>query len=262
MNKEILKTNHFVKDGKLIIQYETDVDNAISCYEVLNEKNTVKIIDLSERELFDNLKEICCDFPGQKEWISLYLKVEDKINTLKSSNLPINVTDVADFMDVFLQPVSYLVEGNMLVDAIYRYSKKDIDWYIDSFLDYTDGELYNFFKFKIFLMKSMLGNMFSTKDILSALLNFNIVEYKEKGKIKTYIMSDISGLYKIGRSRDLDRRYMELKIGNPSIKIEFAFEGDYEKELHEKYGVKNRGGEWFALTEKDLEEIKRIYYVD
>ena len=92
--------------------------------------------------------------------------------------------------------------------------------------------------------------------------NFNIVEYKEKGKIKTYIMSDMSGLYKIGRSRDLDRRYMELKIGNPSIKIEFAFEGDYEKELHEKYGVKNRGGEWFALTEKDLEEIKRIYYVD
>jgi hypothetical protein len=72
----------------------------------------------------------------------------------------------------------------------------------------------------------------------------------------TYVMSDNSGLYKIGRSLNPEDRCRIISNINPTVKLEFYIEGDRELELHRHFSSKRKKGEWFELTKTDLKYIR------
>lgn len=71
-------------------------------------------------------------------------------------------------------------------------------------------------------------------------------------------------LYKIGKAKNLETRIKQLKTGSPNIvNLIYAkkFNNDYNKTelyLHNKFKKLRKHGEWFELSQKDLEYIKNV----
>lgn len=81
----------------------------------------------------------------------------------------------------------------------------------------------------------------------------------KKKRYKTYILKDtMSGLSKIGRAVDVNKRVKALCVANPNLEIYHIIDKDIEKELHRKYLPFKIKSEWFNLSEKELEEIKSL----
>lgn len=79
---------------------------------------------------------------------------------------------------------------------------------------------------------------------------------KEKEIQDTYLALDKStGYIKIGRSKNPQNRINEFMNANPSIILLATAEVDVERELHIKYAHKNVRGEWFDLSNKDIDNI-------
>jgi Meiotically up-regulated gene 113 len=86
-----------------------------------------------------------------------------------------------------------------------------------------------------------------------------LVENKPKTMI--YLMLDEhTGLYKIGRSYNAEHREKTLLSQCPKIKLLFSFLATYptEKKLHEKFKDKRKRGEWFELSQIDVEYIENF----
>lgn len=70
-----------------------------------------------------------------------------------------------------------------------------------------------------------------------------------KRKDNLYIIqSDLTGMIKIGRSKDPQKRLKQLQTGNPNkLKLIASFEGEgwKEKILHERLDSFRLEGEWF-----------------
>ena len=63
------------------------------------------------------------------------------------------------------------------------------------------------------------------------------------------IQSDLTGMIKIGRSKDPAKRLNQLQTGNPNkLKLIASFEGEgwKEKNLHERLEKFRLEGEWFS----------------
>ena len=73
-----------------------------------------------------------------------------------------------------------------------------------------------------------------------------------KNTIHTYLFTDKSGLFKIGKSRNVGERFRSLSIGSPSLQKVLVIPFDVEKELHVKFDNKRVVGEWFKLDKEDL----------
>lgn len=77
----------------------------------------------------------------------------------------------------------------------------------------------------------------------------------KKGHV--YLLQAQNGLYKIGKSKNVNKRALHLQTKSP---VDIAIRGhvevkdyhDVEKKLHAKFADKRRIGEWFALTEDDV----------
>lgn len=94
------------------------------------------------------------------------------------------------------------------------------------------------------------------KSDVSSILDDLLFAQNSPNRKYTYVMSDCSGLYKIGKSiNPVDRKKM-LAIGNPTLKLEFYIEGDRELELHRYFKHKRESGEWFRLNKNDLKIIR------
>jgi len=78
-----------------------------------------------------------------------------------------------------------------------------------------------------------------------------------------YLAKDNTGLYKIGRTVDIDRREGTLKTGNISYRtIASVFVPNAAKEetaLHHYFKEKNVGGEWFMLNDDDLDMLVSVF---
>jgi hypothetical protein len=72
-------------------------------------------------------------------------------------------------------------------------------------------------------------------------------------------MTNTPDVYKIGVTKDIEKRRKSLKTGNPflsiiaSIKTKYAFE--LEGELHKELKENNMSGEWFNVGEDDIDRI-------
>lgn len=83
-------------------------------------------------------------------------------------------------------------------------------------------------------------------------LNAKIKKQKEelKNGTFTYLMYD-GKYYKIGKSKNPERRLKQIQTGNPSCKLISYSNKITEFELHILYYNSNVGKEWFDLNEKD-----------
>jgi len=74
---------------------------------------------------------------------------------------------------------------------------------------------------------------------------------------------DGTGYYKIGRTKNPDSRIRQLGILLPyPVELEHLIPCENtrsaEKALHNAFAPRRTNGEWFILTEGDVEDIKRI----
>ena len=75
-----------------------------------------------------------------------------------------------------------------------------------------------------------------------------------------YVLSTQDGFYKIGRTRNLQNRLMDLRIALPyKLTTEMLFqcevgrEREVEAALHDIFSERRMNGEWFKLTAEDLQ---------
>lgn len=81
-----------------------------------------------------------------------------------------------------------------------------------------------------------------------------------KSITKTYLMKDeATGQTKIGKSKVPQRRERTLQAEKPTISLLYVCDCDVENELHKQYADKRTRGEWFTLTEDDINYICRNY---
>jgi len=81
-----------------------------------------------------------------------------------------------------------------------------------------------------------------------------------------YILRADNGVYKIGQTTQLDDRIKQLGIQLPyELELVHAVGTDHvlsaEQLLHKRYASKRQKGEWFALSDEDIEEIKGLNYL-
>jgi len=80
---------------------------------------------------------------------------------------------------------------------------------------------------------------------------------KETKTFNTYLIIDKgSGLYKIGKSVNVQKRLKSLKVACPMIELVGSYGYDIESQLHKRFEAKNVTGEWFSLNESDIECIE------
>lgn len=154
----------------------------------------------------------------------------------------------------FISNMVLLVKDQKEVDCLYYYPILD-NYIIDYALSLINDEYRDEFN-RILALNFMISTQQRGNMVISAL---NRLEPKSEKCIYTYIMSDSSGLYKIGKSVSPQIRVNQLKTGNPTIKLEFYISGDHENRLHKLFKNKNLNGEWFKLSNDDLKTIKEIF---
>lgn len=77
---------------------------------------------------------------------------------------------------------------------------------------------------------------------------------------EVYLAKSDNGLYKIGTSKNSDRRMRDLRVAPVGITIEHVIYTDdglrLERYLHNLYSSKRVRGEWFELDASDVKTIK------
>ncbi|MGH9605550.1 MAG: GIY-YIG nuclease family protein [Terracidiphilus sp.] len=73
------------------------------------------------------------------------------------------------------------------------------------------------------------------------------------------VLDERTGCIKIGRSKTPNARERTLQSENPTHRMLFAHpaDADFERELHQEFAERRVRGEWFRLSEEDIESIKR-----
>ena len=90
-------------------------------------------------------------------------------------------------------------------------------------------------------------------------MNVGNLKNSQKGRMWTYVATDLSHTYKIGQSTDIEKRLSDLAIGNPNIRLAFVIQADVESRLHKLFKDKNYFGEWFYLSSDDVRRIQLEY---
>ena len=97
---------------------------------------------------------------------------------------------------------------------------------------------------------------------LHKLMLLNIIDTKKLTHTKTYVIQNsITGLYKIGRTRQKNVNIRLAQIsGNGGVNtLVMTINKNVENKLHKQYKSKRLSGEWFNLTTKDIKEIGAKY---
>jgi hypothetical protein len=93
-------------------------------------------------------------------------------------------------------------------------------------------------------------------------LNVKNEKTENKKTLFVYLMHDEStGLYKIGKSYNPSNREKTLCAQIPLLRLLHKTESrtpNMEKSLHKKYANKRVRGEWFNLTQEEVEYIKSL----
>jgi hypothetical protein len=82
-------------------------------------------------------------------------------------------------------------------------------------------------------------------------------KYKVEEGVKCYLIHD-GRHYKIGKSKDPEKRLKEIKTANHKAKLVCYSELMPEKFFHEVYAHRRTGGEWFNLIDREVEVIIKM----
>lgn len=83
---------------------------------------------------------------------------------------------------------------------------------------------------------------------------------ERKAKQQTYLMKDENtGYVKIGVSINPQLRERTLQSQKPTISLFATTKGNIERKLHDEYCGKRVRGEWYNLSEHDINDIIKQY---
>lgn len=100
----------------------------------------------------------------------------------------------------------------------------------------------------------------SLKEAINTALSDIQLKQINKEEAKTYIMvDDESGYYKIGKSINPEFREKTLCYATPKIRTVAVHEEDIEGMIHKKYDDFRIRGEWFSLSESQVNNIITKY---
>lgn len=145
--------------------------------------------------------------------------------------------------------------------TIFHYVDKELDYIVNSLSEYLSDDYIRYFKAFCKVEKCICGNYYNGWVIIESFIALETKEMRETDRnkpIRTYLMKDSSGLYKIGCSAEPHGRLESMRTGNATIELVCVIKENIEKELHIKYANKRVKGEWFKLSEKDVRDIKRL----
>lgn len=80
---------------------------------------------------------------------------------------------------------------------------------------------------------------------------------KSKTIFHTYITNELNGLRKIGRSHNIDKRMNSMRPHNPLINCDIEICFGIESKLHNIFEKQRFDGEWFRLSELDVQVIRK-----
>jgi len=105
------------------------------------------------------------------------------------------------------------------------------------------------------------GAQESSEDTDSEIINARRRDKRQTNMVVYLIRAD-NGLVKIGITHDVDARLRALEIASPLgleliyvITAEFERANQVERRLHTLYEAKRVRGEWFALSDEDIQAI-------
>lgn len=85
-------------------------------------------------------------------------------------------------------------------------------------------------------------------------------ESNDETYILTYLIEDVAtGLFKIGKTNNIQKRISILSCGNPNLRLYAWVEDDVETELHEKFAKNRIKREWFNLSNSEVRKITSEY---
>jgi hypothetical protein len=104
------------------------------------------------------------------------------------------------------------------------------------------------------------NNLYLSSFGLECILNHSEFK-KEKSKktFDTYLMTDNSGLIKIGKSFDVTKRLKDFNNSNSTISLIAYLKRDIESELHSRFRIFNVKGEWFNLSSDQMLDLISEY---
>lgn len=241
------------KEVSLYSKVADNINKEASC--ILLEKNeeNEKLFDFMQSVFYssiprDKISQFIMEIDAVRD---LFLKEEDFDSTISTM----------DLLDCFIYtPLSIGInEGSLFKEkqSIFLWRDKDPTWMMGNIIDCIPNKYIEYFT-----SMSHICMLLSKDCVLGAILftSFASIKDMNKGKRKdrvyTYVMTDDTGMYKIGKSISPMLRERDLAIGNHTLRLCFYIEGNHEKELHDKFATKHMKGEWYHLNKSDLKYIR------
>jgi hypothetical protein len=240
------------KEVNLYSKVTENINKEASC--ILLEKNeeNEKLFDFVQSVFHSSIPrdEICKFIMGIDTVRDLFLKENDFDSTISTM----------DLLNCFIYtPLSIgTSEGNLFKEekSIYLWRDKDSEWLIDNILDIIPCEFKENFISSFFITKLSGGNHPFGSRLYYSFINIEKRMNIPQKKTYTYVMTDDTGMYKIGKSISPMLREQSLAVGNHTLRLCFYIEGNHEKELHDKFATKHMKGEWYHLNKSDLKYIR------
>lgn len=105
------------------------------------------------------------------------------------------------------------------------------------------------------ICKFMKRGMFESVDDVIDILT-NAIDDDPDCFVFTYLAIDeLSKDIKIGKTFDVRKRESVLRCANPRLSIIAYVKGDIERCLHERFSDKRSIGEWFSLSDNDIDSV-------
>ena len=108
-----------------------------------------------------------------------------------------------------------------------------------------------------------IGDIKNKEDLLSYLKRIyecNVIKPIGSQKFKTYIIKDVSsGLYKIGRSSNIYKRFKQINSIAVNSILYATLEKDVESILHKELGEYLKRNEWFDIPDNEINRIISKY---
>lgn len=152
-------------------------------------------------------------------------------------NIPLENYSISLSKEDILILTSEIYNSKLIIDTI-------------NFLDrFTEINNYSYIRLKYLILSNLLSSIYENN-------NFEILNNKQK----TYLMKDSNtGYTKIGKAVNPKFRERTLQSEKPSISLFSICDSLIESELHREYKNKRVRGEWFNLTESEINNIINKY---
>jgi len=159
-------------------------------------------------------------------------------------------------------PINLFIE-NLYPEKIFgyyfvnTYLLTNKDGILESFWVWTfnDGKLSQTINGKHYISEYLVLNYKTIEELINRGLE-NYLPESDRKESKTYLLfNSHSGLYKIGKSINPAQRLKSIQNMTPGTELLMFCNSDIESELHEKYKERRHSGEWFELSENELEEL-------